>query len=301
MVLYSGEIKNRRSVFPRRYYLVSKCRSGNGYNLRNGLPARCIKIYDNYMLGQSCQISGRYTKNRAIDSGLRRKTHNVGDVNAHQIEGSALYMHRLNEELDHKFNSIDPRYFTANKLQISTNFESLDAWYEYGHNADCIGIGALISTNDATDSETRLTLPPNAMAEALNWTKNPRMQVAIKSYDTTNLLLFIGLGPNYGYIGNDYVSFRYTGGKLYASWESSDTLHNHEIAGIDITEQHIYRIEIDSTNSKITWIIDEVIVHEDTDYFPTGTPGAYVQFYIKTEADQEQIAAISNLTFTQDA
>ncbi len=40
------------------------------------------------------------------------------NVNAHQVYGSSLYMHRIQDELDHKFGSVDFKWLALNKYWL---------------------------------------------------------------------------------------------------------------------------------------------------------------------------------------
>lgn len=201
--------------------------------------------------------------------------------NAHQIEGSSLYMHRINEILDHEIGSVEFKFLPKNKRYAMSMFESLDGWTTHG---SCVAgiFGARIQNNNgATPYKGWITASPYTGLPALQFTKNPFFQTTVRITGTTNQKFYIGTSAQIQEVEHDGFGFYIEDLTLYAYWKGAGGVHTVEITGIAINDFVCYRAEMDSTNGKINYYVNGDLKYTAETDMPVSDSPVYFQYYVE--------------------
>ena len=201
------------------------------------------------------------------------------NVNAHQVYGSSLYMHRVNEILDHLDGSVNLQKLPIDKIIVISSFESTDMWFYQGSFAHSLFnlyliMGgaknmAYLYTGDFTNSDSI----------KLDFSKNPAFQtsVAIPQDADQEVFIIAGIEPTEGarlkglfptISVDDSFGFKVVDDALYAYWTKSGVVHTQSIAGIDITNLNIYRAVYYSSTPKIEFYVNGVLKYTATANLP---------------------------------
>jgi hypothetical protein len=219
--------------------------------------------------------------------------------NAHQVEGSSLYMHRLQEELDHRFGSVDLRYLTMTKALIMSAFESVDGWNIEGTFTPNIFAAGLMTTS-VNGNESYAYFPYALESFIFNPAKNPFFQTSLGITYNTSQLVYFGAGDPAQIFGQSAFGFKVVNGDLYAVTNLGESEHTYSIAGIDITQQNIYRAELDYSAGEVRFYINGVLKHTETTYVPSDTSESFFTYYIKTNTAAQRNMYIADLLFMLD-
>jgi len=227
------------------------------------------------------------------------ESHNE-NANAHQIEGSSLYMHRVLEKLDHEFGSVSLEFLPKDQKYSMSMFESLDGWTKHG---SCYAgiFGAMIISNGGVGlDEGWMTASPYTGLPALDFTKNPFFQTTVRLTTTTDQIAYFGTSTQFTEVERDGFGFEIVNATLYAFWRNNGTIHEVEITGISINDFNCYRAYIDSTAGEMYFYVNGVLKYTATTLLPEVESPVYFQYYIKqTGASQRKLYPI-DFTFQQD-
>ena len=208
------------------------------------------------------------------------------DPNAHIEAGESLQSHKAAEIIDHVIDSIIDdkiRNFSVSFKKFSGNtafytcfFESLDGFQSGGVGAPNVEAqigGARVETGLFINNTAYLSaeyVPPKGLKP--NFDNFPTMQVRFRSDKKTDTLYHIHTGRNQPQVaGNDYIGWRFAANTLYAVCSSTVTGQETavEIAGIDISDNHVYRF-IFSAPGSVEFYIDEVLKTTIATNIPVG-------------------------------
>ena len=208
------------------------------------------------------------------------------NVNAHQVYGSSLYMHRVNEILDHLDGSLRMQHFPLDQIIGIGSFESFDGWNTYGL-ANPGMLGALLRPTTAGINDYAY-LYPKGYAGA-NFTfdpmKNPIFQTTVLIGNNTNQLIYIVAGD--AVIDNPFtaVGFKISSGTMYAFWMKDSVEHTSEITGVTMIGVHCFRIKVDSSVPSIEFYVDGELKYTATTDIPVDAPNILCSYYIKNLSD----------------
>jgi len=221
------------------------------------------------------------------------------NVNAHQQEGSVLYMHRVQEKLDHRFGSIDLRYLTMSKVLMLSTFESVDGWAISGSFTAALFAAHLHTT--AVNGNESYAFFTNAIESFIfDCAKNPFFQTSLFfNYDTLQHAYF-GVGDIAHQWCQDGFGFKVVNGNLYACVVIGGIESYNSISGIDLTTLNIYRAEMNSADAKIEFYVNGVLKHTEITDIPVDTAEPFIEYYIKTDSAAERRIYIVDLLFMQD-
>lgn len=221
------------------------------------------------------------------------------NVNAHQIEGSSLYMHRVQEELDHKYGSVDLKYLTDKKLVALICFETFDAW-EYNWAAASNYIFGSSFDTDAIDNDEANMWLENLSGICFDPSKNPFFQTTLKLYDSTNVEAFFGFGSNEIDSGDDGAGFKFVNGTEYAIWTYNGITYTYELSNIVTTNFHTYRVLFDSSIPALYFYVDGELVYTVTDTVPTLNNDYLFMYWLKTTTANMRRIYFTDLLLTMD-
>ena len=206
------------------------------------------------------------------------ESHNI-NVNAHQIEGSSLYMHRVNEKLDHLEGSVGLEFLPLNKKFGFSVFESLDGWQQSDVNrvsAHILGARLYSSSNVAA----WISAYPWTASPAVEPSKNPLFQTTVRLVTNSDQEIFFGCGAHFSEINNDCFGFRIVDATCYAYWTSNGDVYSQELTGITVGEFNCYRVKIDSTKGEMYFYVNGVLKYTATSNLPVVTTSIYFEYYI---------------------
>lgn len=223
------------------------------------------------------------------------------DVNAHQLEGSALYMHRVNEKLDHLEGSVSSEFFVNNKIFALGTFESFDGWTTSG-DCDPGVFGARIQPVSALDDDVAFIYPNSLVGATLSLdpAKNPFFQTTVLLASDEGHISYFGLGAAAGDEAGHFIGFKIQSDTVYACWWSDGVEYKSEIAGITVTGLHCYRVRVDSENSQILFYVDGVLKYTASANFPDFTATTLFFWYIENTGDAKKTMYICDWVFQQD-
>lgn len=221
------------------------------------------------------------------------------NVNAHQVYGSSLYMHRIQTELDHRFGSVDLRYLASTKVLMMSVFESGDGWSKTGTFAPSILAAALLTGTGSGDWGV-LYNEPSPHSLTIDFSKNPFFQTSLLFNSDSDQHAWFGCGDANGDYGQDSFGFKIVNGNLYAFTRLAGVEHYNSISGIDITEAHVYRAEMRSADSEIDFYVDGVLKHTEVDDIPSGSTDPLFMYALRTDIASQKKMYISDLLFMQD-
>jgi hypothetical protein len=221
------------------------------------------------------------------------------NVNAHQIEGSSLYMHRLNEELDHRFGSIDQRYLAANKVSIASCFESLDGWQQSGNCYAGILCGE-IRTGAVNGNTAMLRTETSLSTFKLDYTKNPFFQTTFfLTYDTSQHV-YVVAGSDPDVSSGDAFGFKVVNGNLYAYWTIHYVEHTSLISGITLTNINVYRAQYITATNTLEFYVNGVLEHTTTASLPGYNDDTFFTYNIITDTNAARAIRMIDFLWQQD-
>lgn len=221
------------------------------------------------------------------------------NVNAHQIAGSSLYMHRVNEILDHALGSISLAHLLSDSYLILTCFENISSWSTSGHISTNI-FNAGLFTDATTNYASEAQMWDILMGNVMDFSKNPFFQTTVFLQDTTNQVVYFVAGRFWTPPTTDYFGFKVVNNTLYACWTHGEVESTYEITGITLTARNVYRAYIDSANSKLYFYVNGVLKYTLEADLPE-TPGYYMfTYYIKTTANERKDFNFSDLLIQVD-
>ena len=222
------------------------------------------------------------------------------NVNAHQIEGSSLYMHRINEKLDHALGSVDLTYLSRNKVMFFSVFESFDAWDIFADSVYNSVLNSIFRTSAVANNVAYVKIDTTDLPFVLDWDKDPALQVTLELERSDDVEAFWGLGSFYVGTGQHYVGFYCVNGTEYIAWGDGVDDYTEELSNIITTDLHTYRIEVYHEVPKIELYVDGVLKYTLTSNLPTSKPDDIIKFWIKTTENVVKSMDLVDVNFTQD-
>jgi hypothetical protein len=208
--------------------------------------------------------------------------HNI-NVNAHQVEGSSLYMHRVNEKLDHLEGSVGLQYLPLDKKFGFSFFESLDGW-QVSDVTKCLAhvLGARLLAYYGTT--VWINAYPYTASPAVRPSKNPLFQTTVRLVTNTFQEIFFGAGAHFSEVNNDCWGFRIVDAICYAYWTSNGTVYSQELAGVTVGEFNCYRARIDSTLGEMYFYVNGVLKYTATSNLPVVETSIYFEYFLENTA-----------------
>lgn len=214
--------------------------------------------------------------------------------NAHQIEGSSLYMHRVNEAIDHLDGSVSLVKLMMNKAIYITAFESIDAWSTTGYVYNTIS-ELFIAAQVGDTGEAYAIGGGGFSGTLLVKEKYGMFQTNVKVVSNTSQEVYFGFGKIVEMEGDGFCGFRIINATLYAT-EGSETAHtDHEITGITVTDNHVYRVVYDYANSKIVYYVDGVIKHTTNTFTEMEDANVVFTYYISRDVEAQRVLIATDL------
>lgn len=198
-------------------------------------------------------------------------THNT-DPSAHGQSGEAVEAHRSNDPLDHDEGVIQLINMFDHEFWGMSYWESLDGWSATaGVTSDFLTLlmqtGAVINTNRKIEAEAA------GGADFIDWDKDMMFQTAVVLLYATSQVVYFAMGEPDGAEDLSCFGFKIVNGTLYAMHRTGDggasTEYTTEIAGITVTDWHVYRAVYDADTPSIKYYVDGVLKHTQTDNLPT--------------------------------
>lgn len=224
------------------------------------------------------------------------------DPEAHLGDGESLEQHRVNGVIDHpqasvlgdKMSNIEGLYFFL--------FESFDNYnVSAGGLFNSIG-GIRFETGGTINTQKYINAPGQYGGNYYNTNKPTTFQFQAQFPSSTSQLAYMLAGGD-GIINEPPgVGFKVVNGTLYAVetvWgdESFDE-YTTEIEDVDITDSHIYRVQVVPADNEAILYIDGVQVATLT-LHTNSDVGLYVfSFYIKNTAASNRAMNISNVYYS---
>jgi len=221
------------------------------------------------------------------------------NVNAHQIEGSSLYMHRVLEQLDHKFGSVDLRHLASDKVLMVSSLESTDGWGGSGSFIPGIFAANLSTTNEqynVANAYWTYAIESFMLAPA----KNPFFQTSLFFSHNTLQHGYFGAGDVSNIFTEQGYGFKVVNGNLYACVNLAGAEYTHSISGIDITTVNVYRCEYRYSGNAIDFYVNGVLRYTETTHLITESPEPFFTYYIKTDSAAYRHILVVDLLFMQD-
>ena len=220
-----------------------------------------------------------------IEEGMQEyvERHNE-NPNAHQVEGSSLYMHRANEIMDHPAGSVDLRHLSEDKIIVFTAFESIDGWNKVG-NASTLLCEAHIYTDAVADSVSRLAIYDSSLNNLLNFSKDLFFQTTVYFHDLEYNDCFFGFGCYGADFGYDSFGFKVEDADVKAYWTKNNVAYSSLLSGIDIDQRNVYRAYNDLEAGKIYFYVNGVLKYTAEANLPVVTNAYVFSYYLQTLDD----------------
>ena len=206
------------------------------------------------------------------------------NVNAHQLEGSALYMHRVNERIDHLDGSVDIKKLAADSYLILSCFEEIGHWQSIGNVSGSV-FGAGLYTNAVTNHICEVMMWDVGSVDVMDFSKNPFFQTTVFFDQITDQVSKFGCGRHTGAATVDSFGFKVVNGTLYAWWVSNGTEYTSEISGITLTDHNVYRAYIDSGLGKLYFYVNGELKVTVEENLPTVASEFMFFYNLRTMAD----------------
>jgi len=185
------------------------------------------------------------------------------------------------------------------KLTLQSNFGSMDAFDVTGFIDNYLGIMQMFTTSVLNNYSEARVYTDDEINLAPDITKNPIFDCTCFLPSSSSVDARVGTGTM---TLDNGVGFQLTGSKVYTVWfEDDNTEHLTEIATIDPTDVHRYRVEIDD-DVTIKWYVDGVL--KQTLDASANAVGDLVDnsivFYIKTLTAASKALYAYNVLYQQD-
>ena len=219
--------------------------------------------------------------------------------NAHQIEGSSLYMHRVNEAIDHMDGSISLKKLLMTKLILIYNFSSLDAWTTAGSITPRL-LGTLLVTTNTKNTEAYMTASGGATSAQYDPGKNPFFQTGVSVKLTDNCTAWWGFGSNILGDQDSYAGFKVVNGTLTAVWGRAGNDGSHKITGITLSALNMYRVIVRTDDEEIDFYINGVLKYTSTTHWSNLSSVFLYTYYVKTTTASARYIEVSDLLIEKD-
>jgi major membrane immunogen (membrane-anchored lipoprotein) len=92
-----------------------------------------------------------------------------------------------------------------------------------------------------------------------------------------------------------FCGFRIKNGTLYATEGNENAYTDHEIIGITVTENHVYRVVYDYETSKIEYYVDGIKKHTTTDLSEMAVINCVYSYYIRRDVEAQRVLTATDL------
>jgi len=235
------------------------------------------------------------TDNETIEEAIARLIlEHEQDEASHLGAGESLQSHKASEIIDHVVDSVvadkiimgavDFSKMSADKAMMISCFESLDGWnyiVKMGTGTITLTLfGVKLKTQASSGMGVVLSTVSESPSNLVDFTKYMLFQTSVAMYRDTEQEGSIILGAN------DYgCGFKIIDDELYAWCDASgvdETLV--KITGYDVKLFHTYRVVNDPAIPSISYYVDGVLEHTQTDEIPASST-SYTCFYSITPTE----------------
>lgn len=203
------------------------------------------------------------------------------DETSHLEVGESLQSHKASEIIDHLALSIiadklGDREVTVSKLNrdkfyLEMFFESIDGYiYEFDPDGAISATLCLLVIKAGPTIDSRAGVGAGGLVGCV-WAKNPSFQIFLRLPLATSQNAYFGMGGSQVMDSppvEDFAGFYIENGTLYAQNSNDGNITSTEITGIDITENHAYRIATDY-GTDIKFYVDDVLKATHSTNLPT--------------------------------
>lgn len=182
------------------------------------------------------------------------------DPDSHVEAGQSLQSHKAANIIDHVVGSVLADKITMTEMVFKTLFESIDGWGTLGSvsNSDMPGVSLYAEYGEINESQiySQPQVPKGYRSSA----KNMLFQI-IAHFDFSNTHLNSWFGYLDGYSANeDGFGFVVRDGVLKAHLTCGGNTQESAALSIDLSLDHVYRVQYDSTNQDAKFYIDGTLV-----------------------------------------
>jgi len=220
--------------------------------------------------------------------------------NAHMGEDYALGVHRLQTVMDHVSGSVQFVHLAMDSQIGMSVFESLDGWTTVGW---CYAgvFGASVSTNLAgVINPGYMITGSRAGSPFIRFDANPFFQTTVRLGQLFDCTYYVTAGdmkidPD----NNRGFGFKIVDDQLYAVW-CDGVGEETELIQTVTAGDYCLRAYIDSTEEKIYFYVNGVLVHTESSIDTTGRSMQYFLYYAETDDEFNKGFSIKDWLFQQD-
>lgn len=188
------------------------------------------------------------------------------DPTAHLADGQSLEQHKTQEVIDHPLGSILGDKFTNKDFILMPSFESLDR-YVASIGSGVVSLGSVELLTTATSNNMRYLVAGGQSSPAVySPTKRTTFQFSGILDGRNNTVIYVGAGDNILNGNAPFAGFKVLNGALYACQnvigEEDYLEYTDLIEGVDVDEQHLYRVEVVPDESKMYFYVDGQLLSE---------------------------------------
>jgi hypothetical protein len=248
------------------------------------------------------QLAKSQTDPEKIEEAIARMiAEHDANPESHLGEGGSLKSHKMAEIIDHLVQSIVADKFSGKQMMFRSSFESLDGWRITSGSVSLSWPGIVLITGSTAGSEASIIATSAGVPDFFNNSKNLLFQVNLRVDNASNVEWWADWGVYSDDMpGESAFGFRFVGGKLQAFLHDGTNLFTVDISGFTITDPHIYRAEINSTEKKIYYYIDGILVATISYTTWTYAQNRSASFQIKTLTSQLRRMYLHDLLMARD-
>lgn len=196
------------------------------------------------------------------------------DANAHAAAGESLDTHKDQAVVDHPIGSVVGDKFTNKELAFTFPFESLDQFVKSGAGIVSQIGGVRLDTGVIINTERYIYAPSQYANIHYYPDRDTTFQFLGHISGTTNLIAYIVAGGIDVHGEPPGIGFKIVDGTLYAVetvfGDEATEEYTAEIAGIDPSGWHLYRVQVVAGENKAYFYVNGVLkttltLHENAD------------------------------------
>lgn len=198
----------------------------------------------------------------------------LADAGAHADAGESLDVHKEQSVVDHPIGSVVGDKFTNKEFTFTFPFESLDKFTESAAGVSSDIGGFKLDTGAIIDTERYLFASAQYSEIHYYPDRDTTFQILAALYANTNQIAYMVAGGINIHGEPPGIGFKIVNGTLYAIeivWgEEATEEYTAEIAGINVQQYHLYRVQVVASENKAYFYVDGVlkttlILHENAD------------------------------------
>lgn len=180
------------------------------------------------------------------------------DPDAHLEVGESLQSHKASEIIDHVVGSVLIDKLSKTEMFATILFESLDGFTITGYVYNDIFPGCYCSVDYGGVAEAKAISNTEIPLVFLTQSVDLLFQTTIR-FDFTNTHYHAFFGYLGGYYTTDFVfGFRVADGVLFCQYYDLTYNYSFEVTGIDLSVDHVFRVQYNATSKIVTWYIDGI-------------------------------------------